>query len=150
MTNPHADPIVAPSHLLHGLFETVALRRPDHPAVACRGRVLSYGELDRLANRFARYFRARGMGPGKLVALHLEKCVELFAALLGVLKCGAGYVPIDPKFPAERIRSIVEDGRIQLSVSQDSLAIDLTEAETFLVGRDLEKLAAMSDTALTA
>jgi non-ribosomal peptide synthetase-like protein len=150
MSTSRTDATVAPSHLLHGLFETVARRRPDHPALVCRGRALTYRELDRLANRFAHYFRARGMGPGKLVALHLEKCVELFAALLGVLKCGAGYVPIDPKFPAERIKSIVEDGRIELIVSQDSLAIDLTEAETFLVDRDLEKLAAMSDTELTA
>jgi amino acid adenylation domain-containing protein len=146
----NANAIVAPCHLLHGLFESVARRRSDHPAVACRGRVLSYADLDRLANRFARYFRTRGMGPGRLVALHLEKSVELFAALLGVLKCGAGYVPIDPKFPAERIKSILEDGRIPLIVSQASLVGAVEEVETFLIDRDLEKLATMIDTPLAA
>src|SRR5262249_14543611 len=91
-----ADPVSrAPEavrpELLHALFEAQASRRPDHPAIECRGRVLTYRELDRLANRFAHYFRAQGLGPGRLVALHLEKSVELFAALLGVLKAGAGY-----------------------------------------------------------
>src|SRR5262249_23256483 len=108
--------------LLHALFEAQAIRRADHPAIECRGRTVSYREPDRLGNRFAHYFRAQGLGPGCLVALHLEKSVELFAALLGVLKAGAGYVPIDPKFPGERIASILEDGRIPLVVSQSSLA----------------------------
>ena len=150
MSNLHADATVTPSHLLHGLFEAVARRRPDHPALACRGRVLTYAELDRLANRFAHYFRARGMGPGKLVALHLEKCVELFAALLGALKCGAGYVPIDPKFPAERVKSILEDGGIPLIVSQATLATAVAGVESFLIDRDLDKLAAMRDAPLSA
>src|SRR5262249_27406666 len=110
----------------------------------------TYAELDRLANRFAHYFRARGMGPGKLIALHLEKSVELFAALLGVLKSGAGYVPIDPKFPAERIKSIVEDGGIQLIVTQAALATAMPGAESFLIDRALDKLAAMADSPIAA
>src|SRR5689334_835802 len=82
--------------LLHSLFDAQVARRPDHPAIECRGRTLSYRELDRLANQYGHFFRSQGIGPGRLVALHLEKRVELFAALLGVLRAGGGYVPIDP------------------------------------------------------
>jgi amino acid adenylation domain-containing protein len=138
--------------LLHGLFEAQVIRRPDHPAIECRGRILTYGELDRLANRYAHYFRSQGLGPGRLVALHLEKSVDLFAALLGVLKAGAGYVPIDPKFPAERVRSIIEDGSIPLAVSQISLstASEATSVHALLVDRDLDQIAAMPGTPIPA
>jgi non-ribosomal peptide synthetase-like protein len=139
-----ADRSAAGPQLLHRLFEAQAARRPNHPAIECRGRKLTYAELDRLANRFANYVRARGIGPDQLVALHLEKSVELFAALLGVLKAGAGYVPIDPKFPADRITSILEDGKIPLMVSQTSLT--KTEGPpTLLVDRDLIEVLALPD-----
>ncbi len=158
MSNANADATAnssgrsgAPPELLHALFELQALRREKHPALECRGRVLTYGELDRLANRFAHYFRSLGLGPGKLVALHLEKSVELFAALLGTLKAGAGYVPIDPKFPADRIASIIEDGKIPLVVSQTSLAkTDGLAVHTLLVDRDLSAVMALPDTRLAA
>jgi non-ribosomal peptide synthetase-like protein len=134
------------SPLLHELFETQAARRPNHPAIECRGRTLTYAELDRLANRFARFVRGRGIGPDQLVALHLEKSVELFAALLGVLKAGAGYVPIDPKFPADRIASIIEDGEIRLVISQTSLAkTDGLPVHTLNVDCDLGEVLALSD-----
>src|SRR5580692_1604102 len=138
--------------LLHSAFEAQAIRRPDHPAIECRGITLTYGELDRLANRYAHYVRSQGLGPGRLVALYLEKSVELFAALLGVLKAGAGYVPIDPKFPPERVRSIIEDGSIPLVVSQTSLATALgdTGARALLIDRDLDQVAAMPDAPIPA
>lgn len=147
----NSPPVTRPD-LLHALFEVQAIRRPDHPAIECRGRILTYRELDRVANRFAHYFRAQGLGPGRLVALHAEKSVELFAALLGVLKAGAGYVPLDPKFPAERIASILEDGDIRLVVSQSSLATEAAygTASRLLVDTGLEAIAAMPDTAPTA
>src|ERR1700736_5210812 len=146
------DRTIAGPTLLHGAFEAQAIRRPDHPAIECRGITLTYGELDRLANRYAHYFRSQGLGPGRLVALHLEKSVELFAALLGVLKAGAGYVPIDPKFPPERVRSIIDDGPIPLVVSQTSLATALgdTGARALLIDRDLDQVAAMPDAPIPA
>jgi non-ribosomal peptide synthetase-like protein len=136
---------------LHGLFEAQAKRRPDHPAVQCRGRTLTYAELDRRANQYAHFFRAQGIGPGRLVALHLEKSVELFGALIGVLKAGAGYVPIDPKFPADRIASIVEDGAIPLIMSQTSLATAPeggADFQTLLIDRDHGKIDSMPHVAI--
>ena len=80
--------------------------RPDHPALECDDDALSYAELDRLANGFATALQAQGIGPGDLVALYAEKSSRLFAAMLGVLKAGAGYVPLDPKFPLARVQGI--------------------------------------------
>lgn len=147
-----SDRTVVQTPFLHGLFEAQAMRRPDHPAIECKGKTLSYAELDRLANQYAHFFRAQGLGPGRLVALHLEKSVELFGALLGVLKAGAGYVPIDPKFPADRIRSIAEDGAIPLIVSQTSLAIapEGADFQILLVDRDHDKIDAMPGVAIPA
>src|SRR5215470_14789458 len=147
------DQTVVWPQFLHGLFEAQAMRRPEHPAVECKGRTLTYAELDRRANQYAHYFRQQGIGPGRLVALHLEKSVELFGALIGVLKAGAGYVPIDPKFPADRIKSIVEDGAIPLIVSQTSLATAPeggADFQTLLIDRDHGKIDAMPGVAIPA
>jgi len=76
--------------LLHEFFERQVLLRPDHPAVEYSGEVLTYAQLDELANRIAVSLQARNVRPGSLVALYLHKSHRLFAALLGVLKSGAG------------------------------------------------------------
>jgi non-ribosomal peptide synthetase-like protein len=150
--SPSTDRVVGQMRFLNGLFEAQAMRRPSHPAIECKGRILTYAELDRLSNQFARFFRMQGLGPGCLVALHLEKSVELFGALLGVLKAGAGYVPIDPKFPTDRIKSIIEDGAISLIVSQTSLVTipESADLQILLVDRDHDKIDAMSDLAIPA
>src|SRR6266853_6146466 len=95
--------------LLHEYFERQATMRPDQPAVQCNGQVFSYKQLDVLSNRIANWLRAHRIRAGSMVAICSEKSCELYAAIIGVLKAGAAYVPIDPKFPAERIRSIVRD-----------------------------------------
>jgi amino acid adenylation domain-containing protein len=111
--------------LLHEFFERQVQLRADHPAVECKGEILTYGELDELANNIAATLHGRGIRPGSLVALYLEKSTRLYAALLGVLKAGAGYVPIDPKFPIGRIQSILEDAQIATVISDGDLARDL-------------------------
>jgi non-ribosomal peptide synthetase-like protein len=108
--------------LLHEFFERQVQLRPDHPAVECNGEALTYLALDRLADKIAAALRARELSPGSLVALYSEKSVRLFAAMLGVLKAGAAYVPIDPKTPLARIQSIIEDARITLVLGDEDLA----------------------------
>ncbi|SER21506.1 non-ribosomal peptide synthetase [Actinokineospora terrae] len=83
--------------------------RPDAEAVVCRDRVLSYAELDRRANRLAHALRARGVRPQDPVAVLLDRDVEMVVALFGVLKAGAVHVPMDPTYPVERLRFMVED-----------------------------------------
>ena len=87
-----------PEHL-HEFFEAQVAAPPDHTAIEALGKKMTYAELDRLANRIAHWLRARGIGPGSLVGLCQSKSCNLFASLLGILKAGAGYVPVDPKFP---------------------------------------------------
>jgi non-ribosomal peptide synthetase-like protein len=108
--------------LLHQFFERQVVRRPHHPAVEFDGGTLTYAELDARANRIAHMLHARGVGPGALVGLYFEKSCLVFAALLGVLKAGAGYVPIDPKTPMERVDSIVNDAALSVLLSGGALA----------------------------
>ncbi|WP_159045928.1 AMP-binding protein, partial [Streptomyces sp. WM6372] len=84
-------------------------RTPDAPAVVCGGVELSYAELNVRANRLARHLVACGAGPERLVAVALPRSVDLFVALLAVLKSGSGYVPVDPEYPVDRIAYMLAD-----------------------------------------
>lgn len=121
--SPADEPVTGDEpRLLHEFFERQVQLRPDHPAVECNGEALTYLALNRLADKIAAALRARDLGPGCLVALYSEKSVRLFAAMLGVLKAGAAYVPIDPKAPLARIASIIDDAGIPLVLADTDLA----------------------------
>nr|QEO74530.1 condensation domain-containing protein [uncultured bacterium] len=113
---------------LHSFFEERAALHPDLPAVLCGGSSLTYGELDRLANRVARLLLARGVQPGDNVGVCLERSPELVATLFGVLKAGAAYVPLEPSYPPTRKDYIARQSAI-----------------SFLLDRLPEDLAAFSD-----
>ncbi len=98
-----------PRRALHKLFEEQAAARPDAPAVVWDGGTLTYGELDRQAGRIARRLRRLGVGPESRVALYLERSAEMVAAVLGVLKAGGAYLPIDLSYPRERLELLLED-----------------------------------------
>ena len=110
---------------LHRLFERQAERRPDAIAVECGSQRLSYAELDAQADALARALAARGAGPGQLVGLFVERSPRMLVALLGVLKAGAAYVPMDPSYPAERLGYMLEDARARLIVSERALQAQL-------------------------
>jgi amino acid adenylation domain-containing protein len=96
--------------LVPGLIEAQARRRPDALVVSDdAGRRLAYAELDRRANGLAALLRDRGVGPESLVGLHLGRGTPMVVALLAVLKAGAAYLPLDPVYPAERLRFMVDD-----------------------------------------
>ncbi|MGV7211555.1 non-ribosomal peptide synthetase [Oxalobacteraceae bacterium A2-2] len=98
-----------PQRCVHELFEEQATRSPDAPAVLHAGGATSYAELNHKANRLARCLRSQGVRIGSTVAIMLERSLDLIAAQLAVLKCGAVYVPIDNAFPAERKQFILRD-----------------------------------------
>ncbi|ODB56712.1 non-ribosomal peptide synthetase [Paenibacillus polymyxa] len=107
--------------LMHHLFEEQAARMPDAIAVECGSQCLTYGELDVLSNRVARTLRSKGADVNTVVALLLERSVDLLTAMLGILKAGAAYLPIDPDYPAARISYMLEESEAQWLISRDTL-----------------------------
>ncbi|MFI7703440.1 amino acid adenylation domain-containing protein [Nonomuraea sp. NPDC049480] len=112
---------------LHGLFERMADAVPDALAVfaspgdAERDR-LSYAELERRANQVAHWLLARGVGPQEPVGVLMERRPELAVAMLGVLKAGAAYLPLDPVYPARRIESVVAAAGVRIVLTESEIA----------------------------
>ena len=110
-----------PALSLEELFAERASRDPERPAVASSAGTLSYGELDRLANRIAQRLRELGARPNTLIAVVMEKGWEQVAAAHGVLRSGAAYLPIDPAVPGERLRHLLAQGEVSLVLTQPQL-----------------------------
>ncbi|QXH49541.1 amino acid adenylation domain-containing protein [Pseudomonas fakonensis] len=106
---------------VHLRLQAQALLQPQACAVVCDGQQLSYAELNRRANRLAHALRGRGVGPEHLVGICMGRSVELPVAVLAVLKAGAGYVPLDPDYPQERLQAMVEDSGISLLLGEAAL-----------------------------
>ncbi len=102
---------------IHTLFEAQAARTPDAAAVTYGRTTLSYRELNAKADTIAAALAAKGAGPEYCVGVHMRRRPELIAALLGVLKAGAAYVPLDPDYPAERLALIADDAGLDIVVS---------------------------------
>ncbi|MGW1147310.1 amino acid adenylation domain-containing protein, partial [Streptomyces sp. NPDC002454] len=99
---------------LHGRFLERATQSPDAPAVLFDGGTVTYGELDRRSALLADRLTARGAGPGVPVGICAERTPDLLVAILGVLRSGACYLPLDPQYPEERLRFMVEDSGTRL------------------------------------
>ena len=108
--------------LMHELFEAQVQRTPERTALVVGATALTYAELDARANRIAQALRSRGVGRGQRVGLCVERSADMLAVVLGVLKTGAAYVPLDPSFPADRLRFMAEDAQLALLVSTSTLA----------------------------
>ncbi len=106
---------------IHQLVEEQAKRVPEATAVVFEGRRLSYAELNERANRLARTLRSIGVLPNQLVGLMARRSLETVVGILAVLKAGGAYVPIDPEYPKERIRYILENSNAQLLLTQREL-----------------------------
>jgi amino acid adenylation domain-containing protein len=105
------------------LFEAQSGQTPDAPAVRYDEQSLTYGELDALSNQLARCLVARGVTPGSIVAVCMHRTSGLIAAILGVLKAGCAYLPLDPDNPRKRIAHILEDGQAALLVTERALGL---------------------------
>src|SRR2546423_12381488 len=94
---------------LHQLFELQAQRAPDAPAILTGDERISYRALDRRANQIARHLRKQGVSVETLVGTCTRRSPELVAAILGVLKAGGAFVPLDPEYPRERLAHMIRD-----------------------------------------
>jgi non-ribosomal peptide synthetase component F len=118
----NSAPTVAASvrTFLNGFHNQVELR-PHAPAVTQREITLTYGQLDCRANALAQQLLARGVGPETLVGLMIDRNPDMVVGLLGILKTGAAYVPLDPAFPAERLSFMLSDAKPAVVVTQPGL-----------------------------
>jgi amino acid adenylation domain-containing protein/non-ribosomal peptide synthase protein (TIGR01720 family) len=113
---------VSASEPFHRLFEAQAARTPEAPAVIFGNRALTYEELDRHANRLARWLCRNGVGPDVPVGIFLERSLSAVVGLLGILKAGGAYLPLDPTYPAERLAFMVADCGVRGILTQETLA----------------------------
>ncbi|MEW2634235.1 condensation domain-containing protein [Streptomyces sp. NPDC048389] len=123
------------------IHERVAARAattPDAPAVTCAGESLTYHELDEAANRLAHHLVSLGAGPGRLVALSIERGTQMAVGLLGILKSGSAYVPLDPAYPADRLAYMLEDSGATVLVTHRGLSTGLPVSDVRVVDLDAE------------
>jgi len=117
------------SECVQQTFESHVNQRPNALALVFEDERVTYGELNARANQLAHYLRSLGAGPEVLVGIFLENSVEMIVALLGVLKSGAAYVPLDTKYPAERLRLLLQDTRMPLLITERRLVSKLLHLE---------------------
>ncbi|HYX25649.1 MAG TPA: condensation domain-containing protein, partial [Thermoanaerobaculia bacterium] len=118
---PHPEP------LLHRLFERQVDEGPDRPALIWGDVRVTYGELNRRANRLALHLRELGVGPDSLVGICVDRSPDLMASILAVLKAGGAYLPLDPEAPAERTAYMLADGSARVAVAGERLAAEIAE-----------------------
>ena len=117
---------------IHHVFEDAVRRDPDAPALSFGGERISYGELDARANRLAHRLRALGAGTEARVAVCLERSPEMIAAVLGVLKAGGTYVPLDPAYPPARLDYMLRDSGAAVLVTRSDVAPAVPEGTRVL------------------
>ncbi|HVT17775.1 MAG TPA: amino acid adenylation domain-containing protein [Thermoanaerobaculia bacterium] len=115
--NDTQGPVPGPQ-LIHRLFERQAARQPEAVAALCDGRLLTYGELNRQANRLAQQLGELGIGRGQVVAVLADRSLEMVAALLAVLKAGGAYLPIEPSLPRERVAWLLAAQQVSTVLTQ--------------------------------
>ena len=131
---------------LHHWIEDQVDRTPDAIAVEFADDSLTYRELDQRANQLAHYLQSKGIKPDTLVGVCVERSLEMVIALLGILKAGAAYVPLDPTYPTERLAFMVEDAQTALLLTQQHLAdlIPQSHAERIYLDSDWATIATAS------
>ncbi len=126
LTGFNADTATFPNlQCLHHGFEETAAKSPEAPALTCGGVMLTYAQLNSQANQIAHRLIAEGVKPESLVALCMDRDALLIVSLLGILKAGAAYVPLDLSYPAERLAHIIEDSGASILLTQTKLLAQL-------------------------
>jgi amino acid adenylation domain-containing protein len=129
----------------HELFERQTELTPEAVALQFEERELTYAELNAAANRLAHHLRGRGVGPESLAAIYLERSAEMIVALLGVLKAGGAYMPLDAGYPKERVAALLAQAGTPLVLTTRSLKTNLSETGAEAVCLDADALAAESE-----
>jgi amino acid adenylation domain-containing protein len=121
---------------IHQLFETQVEHNPDAVAVVFENQQLTYTDLNCRANQLAHYLQSLGVVADQLVAICVERSLEMIVGLLGILKAGGAYLPIDPDYPQERISFMFQDTQVKILLTQESLLASLPNHEAIVVCLD--------------
>jgi amino acid adenylation domain-containing protein len=133
LARPDDAEIDRPGMCLHEIFERQAARTPDSIAVVCGDECLDYASLNARANRVAHRLQRLGVGPDVLVALYIERSLEMVIALVGILKAGGAYVPLDSAYPKQRILFVLDDTKAPVVVTARRLVDQLPQASAQLL-----------------
>lgn len=123
--------------LVHQLFEA-QVERPNDVAVIFGDEKITYGELNKRANQLAHYLRRLGVTPDDLVGVLMERSLEMVISVLGILKAGAAYLPLDPAYPSQRLSFMLQDAKASLVLTQQRLREVLTEQKAQFVRIDAD------------
>ncbi|MED2975781.1 AMP-binding protein, partial [Bacillus swezeyi] len=107
---------------IHQLFEEQAMKTPDHTAVVFGSQNMTYRELNEKSNQTARLLREKGVGAGSIAAILLDRSFEMIIGIMGVLKAGGAYLPIDPETPKDRISYMLKDTEAGVLLTQGEAA----------------------------
>ena len=123
---------------VHQLFERQVNETPEAIALSFAGREITYRELNQQANQVAHYLIEKGIQPDQLVGLLVERSAEMIIAMMGILKSGAAYLPLDPSYPRERIDYMLQDGEVSAVISQAKYQsiVEETRVPLLLIDQD--------------
>jgi amino acid adenylation domain-containing protein len=145
----HTD--YADNKCIHQLVEEQTERTPDAVAVVFENQSLTYAQLNQKANQLAHYLRELGVETETLIGLSVERSLDMIVALLGILKAGAAYLPLDPEYPPERLRFMVQDSQISLLLTQAVLLdkLPIFQTKILLLNELWEKITPYNQENLT-
>ncbi|GFE83703.1 hypothetical protein GCM10011487_57030 [Steroidobacter agaridevorans] len=119
--------------LVHELFEAQVQRTPNAVAVVYEGRSLTYADLNRGSNQVAAYLGSRGVSSDDVIGICVNRTLDMVVGLLGILKCGGAYLPLDPSYPAERLNYMLADAAPKIVLTQKELVAALPETPSEVV-----------------
>jgi len=132
---------------VHQQFEAQVRRTPDAAALHFEGETLTYAALNTAANRVAHVLRAIGVGPGALVGLHVRRSAAMLIGALAIQKAGAGYVPLDPAYPADRVALYIEDSGAAVILTLADMVANLPPHQAHVLCLDSDpRIAAAPET----
>lgn len=144
---------------MHSMFEEQEIKMPNELAVICEDKYITYRELNARANQVARRLREKGAKPNQLIGVFMDRSIEMIVGVLGILKSGAAYLPIEPSYPRERIKYILENSKASLVLTQSkygeafdsSMEVVLIEDPSIYLedGSNLESVNSPEDLAYT-
>ncbi|MEO1560637.1 MAG: amino acid adenylation domain-containing protein, partial [Cyanobacteria bacterium J06632_19] len=127
---------------IHQLFEEQVAKTPDAVAVVFQEQQLTYQQLDNRANQLANYLQTLGIKPDSKVGICIDRCLNMVVGILGILKAGAAYIPIDPNYPQERLSHMLDDSDVSVLLTTENLLSGLpaNKAKQICLDRDWESL----------